>query len=153
MSPRKNPSGRRSIHVMHFDRTDPHQVVAIEMKATGGRKKPRRFTRIREIRDSYRRHGYWSGRGDIVMVNVQSGEKFDQHTASPTWSGEPRGAALEWLTAEELEQARELNRKALLVAIEYPEMAFLLSGKREDGLSTREWVEKQLAERKSAVAA
>jgi hypothetical protein len=141
---------RRSIDVLHFERHDPHDVVAIEMRATGGRKKPRKFTMIREMRDSIRERGYWGGRGDIVMVNMWSGEWHKQYTASPTWSGEPRGEAMQFLTPEEIERAREQNRKILAATEEYPEMAFLLSGRREDGQSTREWVAEQLLERKKS---
>lgn len=142
------PYFRRSIDVLHFDRSDPLDVVAIETRPTGKRKHPRKITMIQELRESIREDGYWSGRSDIVMVNMWSGEWHKQYVAYPTWSGEPHGEALAFLTKDEIETAREQNRKILATLDEYPEMAFLLSGRREDGQSTREWVQERIAERR-----
>jgi len=83
------------------------------------------ITLLDELQEYY---ASWSGRTDIVLVNLQA-EDYCSHChrgetrqvcAYPTKSGEPAGEAMNYLTDAQKEEAREMNRRLLEVMKEYP---------------------------------
>lgn len=112
----------RFINVFVTDRSRPDEV-STHLKGGGTQ------TRLEALEDIQRTgRGYM--RSDIVTVNVVSGEKHLQFHAAPTWDGEPRGEAMEWLTPEELEEARRINRAIVTTAMLHKPFEYLLGTRR-----------------------
>lgn len=112
------------ISTLRIERSDPHKVVAHEMKGKG-----RGWTALEQLREKRLTHP----RSDIFMVLFQryldmgspdEGQKTKskQLWVYPTKSGEPNfGEAGEWMTEEEKAWCREENARILAVTKEYPE--------------------------------